>query len=81
MPRTPVEPRDWNTRTSVAAKRIARPLAVTSITSSPSVAMRTPIRLTPSGSFMAILPLRMMLVKSDSALRRTSPPSVAKITW
>jgi hypothetical protein len=35
--------------------------------------MRAFTRLTPSGSFMAILPLRITLVKSLSALRRTSP--------
>ena len=77
-PRTPVESRPLKTRTSVVGKRIARPDAVTSITSSSVVAMRTPTSSTPSGSFMAILPFVRTLVKSDSALRRTSPSDVAK---
>ena len=80
MPRTPVESRPLKIRTSVVGKRIARPMAVTSITSSFSSAMRTSTRLTPSGSFIAILPFDLTLVKSDSALRRTSPSEVAKIT-
>ncbi len=40
--------------------------------------MRAFTRLTPSGSFMAILPFDLTLVKSLSALRRTSPWEVAK---
>ena len=59
---------------------MARPFRVVSITSSSSDAMRALIRRVPSGSFMAILPLRMTLVKSSSAFRRTSPSEVAKIT-
>ncbi len=70
-----------NTRTSVVGKRIARPDAVTSITSSSSVQMRALTSSTPSGSFIAILPLRITLVKSESALRRTSPVEVAKKIW
>ena len=68
------------TRTSVARKRIARPALVVSITSSPSEQMRALISRTPSGSFIAILPLVLTLVKSSSALRRTSPSEVANIT-
>ena len=80
MPRTPVESRPLKMRTSVVGKRMARPERVVSITSSSSEAMRALISRTPSGSFMAILPLRMTLVKSSSALRLTSPSEVAKIT-
>ena len=79
MPRTPVESRPLKTRTSVAGKRIARPRLVVSITSSSSEQMRALISRTPSGSFIAILPLRMTLVKSSSALRRTSPSEVANM--
>ena len=68
-------------RTSFVGKRIARPMAVISITSSVSSAMRTSTRLTPSGSFIAILPFARTLPKSDSALRRTSPVDVAKTIW
>ena len=78
MPRTPVESRPLKTRTSVAGKRMARPSRVVSITSSSSDAMQALISRVPSGSFIAILPLRMTLVKSSSALRRTSPSEVAK---
>ena len=42
-PRTPVEVRDRNSRTSVALKRIALPLRVASRTSSPSSSNSTPI--------------------------------------
>ncbi len=80
MPRTPVESRPEKTRTSVVEKRIARPRAVTIITSSCSSQIETFTRLTPSGSFIAILPFRFTLVKSDSRLRRTSPSEVAKTT-
>ena len=41
--------------------------------------MRALISRMPSGSFIAILPLRMTLVKSSSALRRTSPSEVANM--
>ncbi len=78
MPRTPVESRPLKIRTSVVGKRIARPRAVTSITSSFSSQIRAFTRLTPSGSFIAILPFDFTLVKSDSAFRRTSPSEVAK---
>jgi hypothetical protein len=43
--------------------------------------MRAFTRLTPSGSFIAILPLRITFTKSDSALRRTSPSEVANTIW
>ena len=46
--------------------------------------MRASIMRQPSVSpskRMAILPFRMTLAKSDSALRRTVPWSVAKTTW
>ena len=54
-------------------------MRVVSITSSPSEQMRASISRMPSGSFIAILPLRMTLVKSSSALRRTSPSEVANM--
>ena len=78
-PRTPVESRPLNTRTSSALKRIARPRAVVSSTSSSAVHRPTPtIRSSPS-SFMAILPARFTVAKSDSLLRRTSPAWVANM--
>ncbi len=80
MPRTPVESRPLKMRTSVTRKRIALPRRVVSMTSSSSEQIRALISRTLSGSFMAILPLRMTLVKSSSALRRTSPSEVANIT-
>ena len=43
-PRTPVDVRDWNSRTSVALKRIALPWRVARRTSSSSVRSETPIR-------------------------------------
>ncbi len=79
-PRTPVDSRLWNTRTSPAAKRMQRPSAVVSSTSWSSVQICTPRMCSPSPSFMAILPARLTLTKSDSLLRRTSPEEVAKIT-
>ena len=68
-------------RTSVVGKRIALPIRVVSITSSPSEQIRASISRVPSGSFIAILPLRMTLVKSSSALLRTSPSEVANMIW
>ena len=82
IPLTPVEARDWKTRTSVVGKRIALPVAVTSITSSDSEQMRALTSVASSSSpsnFIAILPLRMTLVKSDSAFRRTPPLDVANM--
>ena len=76
-----MDERPENTRTSVVGKRIARPCRVTSITSSSSDAMRAFTSATPSGSCIAILPPRRTLVKSDSALRRTSPAVVANTIW
>ena len=55
-----------------------RPCAVVSSTSFSGVQMRTATMESPSSSFMAILPLRLMFSKSDSALRRTLPERVAK---
>ncbi len=63
----------------MTGNRIALPSRVVSITSSSSEQVRASIRRTPSGSFIAILPLRMTLVKSSSALRRTSPSEVANM--
>ena len=77
MPRTPVEAREFITRRSVDEKRIARPVFVTSITSSSSLHIRALTNSTPSGSFMAILPFERTLVKSESRLRLTSPCVVA----
>ncbi len=80
MPRTPVDSRPANTRTSPTAKRIARPSAVVSSTSWFSAASDTPTMCSSSPSFMAILPARFTLTKSDSLLRRTSPEVVANTT-
>ena len=83
IPRTPVELRELNTRTSVAGKRIARPESVTNMTSSSFDAMRALIKIVSSCSpsnFIAILPLRITFVKSDNLLRRTVPADVAKTT-
>ena len=56
MPRTPVEVRDWNSRTSVDLKRIALPLRVASRTSSSSVSSSTPIsRSVGSGLLLVIV--------------------------
>ena len=73
-PRTPVEVRLWNSRTSVAAKRIALPLRVASRTSSSSVSSDTPISRSsePSSNRIAILPLVGMLAKASIELRRTA---------
>ena len=83
MPRTPTEARLLNTRTSVAEKRIARPELVVSMTSSSFEAMRALISVVSacsSSNFIAILPLRITLVKSDSLFRRTVPAEVANTT-
>ena len=77
IPRTPVDPRLLKTLISVVGKRIARPPEVTSITSSFSSAIAAFTSVTPSGNFIAILPLRMTLVKSDRSFCRTSPSDVA----
>ena len=81
MPRTPVELRPAKTRTSVTEKRMHLPLAAASSTSSSSPQGCTPINSPLSSSFMAILPLAIMLVKSDNALRLTVPCEVENITW
>ena len=92
MPRTPVEVRDWNSRTSVDRKRIALPLRVASRTSSSSVSSDTPISrsvVSPCSSSLsslsvrpkriAILPAVGMLVKAAMLLRRTVPLAVANM--
>src|SRR6266511_3668466 len=80
MPRTPIDVRPWNTRTSVTAKRIHCPPAVVSNTSSRSVQICTSTMPSPSSSFMAMMPERRTSTKSDSLLRRTVPRVVANIT-
>ncbi len=70
MPRTPMESRPANTRTSPTAKRIALPLRAASRMSLASVQTPTPIRRSPSSSFMAILPFAFTSTKSLSSLRR-----------
>ena len=80
MPRTPVESRPANTRTSLAWKRIARPSAVVSRISFSALHRPTPTMLSPSSSFMAILPLRLICTKSLSLLRRTPPERVENMT-
>ena len=79
MPRTPEESRPANTRkvSSAIWKRMHRPSRVASSTSSPSRQVATPIRRSPSSSFMAIRPEARTLRKSDSRLRRTVPLAVA----
>ena len=78
MPRTPSDSRPLNNRTvSFSKKRMHWPRAVVKRTSSSGVQMSTATMLSPSPSFMAILPLRLMFSKSDNALRRTLPESVA----
>ena len=81
MPRLPVELRPEKTLTSVTGKRMHLPPRLASSASSSSEQVCTPISRSPWSSFMAILPLAMTLVKSDSRLRRTLPDSVANMTW
>ncbi len=83
MPRTPVEVRLWNSRTSVAAKRIALPLRVASSTSSSSVSRATPISrsVASSSKRIANLPFDGTLVNASMELRRTRPWAVANMTW
>ena len=56
------------------------PSALVSSTSWSGFEIATCTMRSPSSSFIAILPLRLMLSKSDSALRRTLPERVAKIS-
>ena len=65
MPRTPIEVRPWNTRTSVTGKRMHWPSAVVSSTSSFSVQTCTSRMPSPSASFMAMMPERRTSTKSD----------------
>ena len=80
MPRTPIEVRPWNTRTSATGKRMHWPPALVSSTSSRSVQICTSTIASPSSSFMAMMPERRTSTKSDSLLRRTVPRVVANIT-
>ena len=80
MPRTPMEVRPWNTRTSSTAKRMHCPAALVSSTSSFSVQICTSTMASPSSSFMAMMPERRTSEKSDSLLRRTVPRVVANMT-
>ena len=80
MPRTPIEVRPWNTRTSGTGKRMHCPPALVSSTSSFSVQICTSTIASPSASFMAMMPDRRTSTKSDSLLRRTVPLVVANIT-
>ena len=80
MPRTPMESRPLNTRTSVTGKRMHWPFAVVINTSSCSVQVSTDTMPSPSSSFMAILPLRFTCTKSESLLRRIVPLVVANTT-
>ena len=75
MPRTPVESRPANTRTSSTEKRMQRPSGggqqdVVLL----GVQRPTPTMRSPSSSFMAILPVRLMLTKS----RQLVAPDVAR---
>ena len=80
MPRTPVESRPANTRTSVTGKRMLLPPSAASSTSWCSVQMATLTRLSPSSSFIAILPLALTDTKSLSRLRRMPPLAVENMT-
>ena len=80
MPRTPIESRPLNTRTSSTAKRMHWPRAVVSSTSSLSEQICTSTMRSPSSSRMASLPARLTWAKSESLLRRTVPRVVANIT-
>ena len=80
MPRTPIEVRPWNTRTSGTGKRMHWPPGAVSSTSSFSVQICTSTIASPSSSFMAMMPERRTSTKSDSLLRRTVPRVVANIT-
>ncbi len=83
MPRTPVDVRLTNSRTSSTAKRIALRFLVTSSTSSAASHSATPISRSssPSSKRMASLPAALMLVKASMLLRRTEPCAVANMTW
>ncbi len=82
MPRTPTELRPEKTRTSGTLKRMHLPLALASSTSSSSPQVCTLTSREPSpSSFMAILPLAWIRVKSDRRLRRTVPFVVANMTY
>ena len=80
MPRTPSEVRERNTRTPPTGKRTHLPPRAASSTSCRSVATSTPIRWSPSSSFIAILPPAGTKMKSASALRRILPLEVANTT-
>ena len=80
MPRTPIEVRPANTRTSVTGKRMHWPPAAVSSTSSVSVQICTFTMPSPSSSFIAMMPDGRTSEKSDSLLRRTVPRVVANIT-
>ena len=77
MPRTPVELRPLNTRTSATGKRMHWPLAVVSRTSSRSVQICTSTIASPSSSFMAILPLRLHV----DEIGQLVAPHVAGAWW
>jgi len=79
-PRTPVDERLEKTRSPETGNRMHLPRRVESRTSSSAVQVRTRTKRSPSFSFMAILPLAMTLVKSDSKLRRMEPDAVEKRT-
>ncbi len=79
MPRTPMESRPLNRRTSSTRKRMAWPSAVVISTSLLIVQVSTPTISSPSSSFMAILPFWRTSTKSASELRRTVPRVVANM--
>ena len=82
MPRTPVEVREVNSRTSSPEKRMALPIFVAKSTSSPASSKATPISLSllASSNFIANLPFDGMLVKASMLFRRTLPIAVANTT-
>ena len=80
IPRTPIEERPANTRTSGTAKRMHWPCAAVSRTSSFSEQICTSTMPSPSASFIAMMPDGRTSEKSESLFLRTVPLVVANIT-
>ncbi len=91
IPRTPVEVRDWNSRTSVALKRIALPLREASRTSSPSVSSATPMSRSVrsdcsslssvSASSTAPVPKRIAILPLDGMLVKAAMLLRRTVPW
>ena len=80
-PRTPVELRLANTRIAETGNLMHLPSLAARRISCPSSQTTTPIKESPSSSFMAILPLDLTSTKSESLFLRTPPLAVANITY